>query len=68
MLPICRTAAANVPPQTQQVKVNLRTQTLPKPKMPQPPYQAREASQKVAVAVAQRIPHSVHRISAMQRG
>ncbi|KAL3586929.1 hypothetical protein D5086_013796 [Populus alba] len=66
MLPICRTAAANVPPQTQQVKVNLRTQTLPKPKMPQPPYQAREASQKVAVA--QRLPPSVRRISAMQRG
>ncbi|CAK7353294.1 unnamed protein product [Dovyalis caffra] len=54
--PICRTAAVNVPPQTQ---------TPPKPQMPPPPYQAREASQQVAVSVAQRIPHPVHRILAM---
>ncbi|KAJ6957348.1 protein tesmin/TSO1-like CXC 6 [Populus alba x Populus x berolinensis] len=64
--PICRTAPANVPSQTQQVQVNLQTQTPPRPEMPPPPYQARPVLQHEAVA--QRIPHPVHKISAMPRG
>jgi hypothetical protein len=66
--PICRTAPANVPSQTQQVQVNLQTQTPPRPEMLPPPYQERPVSQHEAVAVAQRIPHPLHKISAMPRG
>ncbi|KAJ6732465.1 PROTEIN TESMIN/TSO1-LIKE CXC 5 ISOFORM X1 [Salix purpurea] len=66
---ICRTAPVNVPPQTQQVHVSLQTQTPPMPEMPPPPYQARLVSQhEAAAAAAQRIPHPVHKISAMPRG